>query len=241
MQNGYSVFVLCALLGGVALLGSVPAQAVHQSAPKKSPYMKYPGWTLPLDPATADIAFTAGEALGRRLTRAQQSLREDHGIPEVRGELLIAAQLVAAIEPVMPYAILDDQLRNLSRQLRSGEAQNPFNQFLPVYASMDALEWYAPEATTQMRERIRQAAMIAKSGQPGAAAQRVDQVRTRASDVIAHLPVHDIGVQIRHAQQALDRDPPDKSAAQATVEHAIADLTAAFPRRGYAGVHPEMR
>jgi hypothetical protein len=239
MSIGYRALMLCALLGGTLLLDAAPAWAVHENAPKESPYMKYPGWTRPLDEATADIAFTAGDALGRHLTQAQKLLRSKDEVAAVRSELLIAAQFVAAIEPVMPYSILDDQLRNLSRQLRSGEAQNPFDQFLPVYASLDALEWYAPEATSHMRERIRQAALTAKSGRPGAAAERVEQVRAEASDIIAHLPVHDIGVKIRLAQQALDRDPPDRSGALAAIKHALADLKTAFPQRGYAEVHPE--
>lgn len=239
MPNGCRTLILRALIGGAFLVNAAPGWAVHENAPKESPYMKYPGWTRPLDPAAADIAFTAGEALSRRLARAQQTMHNGGPLSKVRAELLIAAQFVAAIEPVMPYAILDDQLQNLSRQLRSGEAQAPFNQFLPVYASLDALEWYAPDATAHMRARLRQAALTAKAGKLEAAADSVAQVRMRASDVVAHLPVHDIGVRIRLAQQALDRDPPDRSEAEAAILHAIADLKTAFRQRGYAGVHPE--
>lgn len=241
MPNGYRTPIFCALLGAALLLETVPAWAVHENAPAHSPYMKYPGWTQPLDPATAEVAFTAGEAVARRLDKAEQLLRDGSEVAKVRAQLLIAAQFVAAIEPMMPYSILNDQLRNLSRQLRSGEAQNPFDQFLPVYASLGALEWYAPDATRQMREQIRQAAFTAKSGKHQEAAEAVDQVRTRAADTVNHLPVHDITVRVRRAQQALDRDPPARSKAKAAVEHAIADLETAFPQRGYAGVQPRER
>jgi hypothetical protein len=96
---------------------------------------------------------------------------------------------------------------------------------LPIYASLDELQVYAPQVAKRTRGMVQKAEQNASAGDKRGAAQVLNKA---ADDIVQHtiyLPVNYVDEQVHGALYALDQKQPDQSAAKAAVKRALDSVT----------------
>jgi hypothetical protein len=210
------VVALAVSLGAASLSPSVGA--ADQPYTEDVSITQYSRWG---DPAMARIAVDCGRALIRHLETARATL-DVNQIGQARSALLASREFADAVTRVMPYLSVVDEIRDASKKVVKEEVEVFAADFLPIYASLDELAGYAPEATKESLNLVKHAEQRATQGDRAGAAKELNEARVDVTTV--YLPVDYVEQQVRVAQNALEQDEPDVKVAKGAVQRALDSL-----------------
>jgi len=219
----YAVKPLVAVLVAVLATGTVvnTASAATKGASETISFSEYADWG---DPGMAKIAVDSGRALIEHL-RTADALLATGKIPEARSALLASREFADAIERTMPYLTVVEDMKDVGNKVVQEDVTALSADLLPIYASLDELQVYAPQVANRTRGMVQKAEKNAAAGDRKGAAKVLQEA---ADDIVQHsvyLPVDYVDEQVHGALYALDRKPPDKSAAKAAVKRALDSVT----------------
>ena len=118
-----------------------------------------------------------------------------------------------AARPDASNRIIDEDVETLSVDM------------LPIYASLDNLQIYAPEVAQKTRHMVKQAEQHTSAGRKKEAVK----VLKEAEDIIikdtVFLPVKYVDEQVRVALSAVNQSKPDLKSAKQAIERAMSSIT----------------
>jgi hypothetical protein len=200
---------------------SLSAAAADNTYAEVASVGEYAGWG---DPAMAKIAIDSGRALVNHLYSAK-ALLEQKRIPQARSALIASHEFAAAIARVMPYlSVVEDMLDAGDRVVQENQEVLSAD-LLPIYASLDELDVYAPDVAHKTRGMLKQAEKDAAGGDKQHAAQELKQAAAVISEHTVYLPVDYVNEQVRVALNAVQKPKPDLAAAKAAVDRALTSVT----------------
>ncbi len=176
------------------------------------------------DPAMAKIAVDSGRALMEHLDTAR-ALLANGKVSQARSALLASREFADAIQRTMPYLRVVADMQDASKQVVQEDISTWAADLLPIYASLDELQVYAPEVARQTHGLVRQAQKHAAAGDRKRATK---ELRQAADDITRHtvyLPVDYVDEQVRGALYAINEKKPDLSAAKTAVNRALNSVT----------------
>lgn len=178
------------------------------------------GWA---SPQMARAAAASGRALVEQLRSARAFLDADS--PALaRSALRVAAEFDGAWLRTMPFVDVSNDIRNARNKLVSGEQDLFYDDLLPIYASLDEMDVYAPRLASHVRDRTRKAEAAARSGRRSEAATTLTEVAADIENTTVYLPLGKVADQIRVAQAALAANPADKGAARQAIDRALGSI-----------------
>jgi hypothetical protein len=180
----------------------------------------YSGWG---NPAMAHIAVTSGRALIDHLMTAR-ALLDTSQYDQARSALVASKEFADAIQRIMPYLTVAEELRNTSDKLVEEKVDVLPTDLLPIYASLDEMAVFAPEAAHKSTDMVKQAQKHAEAGDKARAAKELKEAAAEVAQHTVYLPVDYVDQQVRVAQHALDQKQPDVKTAKTAVEHAVHSL-----------------
>lgn len=182
---------------------------------------EYNGWG---NPAMASIAVNAGRALVNHL-RSADALLNDGDSVQARSALKTSQDFTAAIERMMPYLQVVDEMKDASNKIIEEDISTISLDMLPIYASLDDLQIYAPEIAQRTRAMVKHAEKHSTAGRKKEAVT----VLKEAEDIIikhtVYLPVKYVDEQVKVALSAVNKSKPDTKMAKQAVERAINSIT----------------
>lgn len=210
-----------ALLVLLAAGGSgMPVAAADKTDTETITMTRYSGWG---DPAMAAIAVNSGRALINHLMTAR-ALLDDGNVEQARSALLASREFSGAIERIMPYLTVVEEMMDASDRLVQEKINVLTEDLLPVYADIDELTVYAPDVAKKTRGMLKQAEEHARNGDRQQAAKVLREAAAEVSEHTVYLPVSYVEQQIHVAQSALNQAKPDVAAALAAVERSLDSL-----------------
>ncbi|HED18645.1 MAG TPA: YfdX family protein [Gammaproteobacteria bacterium] len=214
-----AVLVLAAVLATGAV--AVTAEAAGKGNSETISISEYTDWG---DPAMAKIAIDSGRALIAHLSTAR-ALIDSGQIAEARSALNVSREFADTIERTMPYLTVVEDMMDVSKRVVEEDVAALSEDLLPIYASIDELQVYAPEVAERTRGALKQVKKHAAAGNK----KRASQVLAEAADDITrstvYLPVGYVDVQTRVALYALNMEKPDVTAARSAVDLALDSVT----------------
>ena len=225
MQNlkHNTVKPLVAVLAAILATGTVvnTASATTNGTSETVNISEYTDWG---DPGMAKIAVDSGRALIDHL-RTAQSLLAIGKIKEARSALIASREFADAIERTMPYLTVVADMNDAGNKLVEEDVTTLQADLLPIYASLDELQVYAPQVANRTRGMVQKAEKNAYAGDKKAAARVLKEA---ADDIVQHtvyLPVAYVDEQVHGALYALDQRKPDQDSAKAAVSRALDSVT----------------
>ena len=206
-------------LAGAAV--SLPAAAADNTYTEVTSVGQYAGWG---DPAIAKIAVDSGRALVNHLYSAK-ALLEQGRIPQARSALIGSHEFAAAIQRMMPYLTVVEDMLDAGDRVVQEKVEALSTDLLPIYASLDELDVYAPQIAHKTRGMLKQAEKNAAAGDKQGAAQELKQAAAVVSGHTVYLPVGYVNQQVRVALNAVEKSKPDLAAAKAAVDRALTSVT----------------
>jgi hypothetical protein len=179
--------------------------------------VQYHGWG---DPEMADMAVNSGKAVISHLESAQ-ALLDEGKIDQARSALIAGREFADAIQRMMPYLSVVEEMQDAGDRVVQEDIQAFSADLLPIYASLDDLEIYAPDVAKQSRGMVKQAGRRDKQR----AARESQDAATVAAGHTVYLPVDFVDGQLRAALNAVNRSKPDVAEAKAAVGRALDSLT----------------
>ena len=220
LSTGTVLMVSLSLGAGQALAQPVVRTPANHAPMMEQNTVHHFGWD---DPHVAHVVEQNGQALVDVLERADQSLAApDQETAMAANDLSYADDIAKGIELQMPYVLMKDRLETAKGQLEAGATHEFFQDLAPVYASIDDLTMLSPELAGQVKNSVKQAENLARSGARDDAIKQVDKV---VGDVVASridMPIRYVRQQLGIARKALDRD--DIGAARKGVEKALGSM-----------------
>jgi hypothetical protein len=178
------------------------------------------GWA---NPTLARAAAVSGQALLSHLQSAKAFLVA--GSPEgARDALITASEFTNAMERTMPLVAVADDLKTARNKLISGETELFYDDLLPIYASVDDMQLYAPGLAKHVHGKVKKAEAQARSGQSQEAAKTLNEVGEEVTRATVYLPLGLVDNQIQVAMAALKGDHPDQATARVAVDKALKSL-----------------
>jgi hypothetical protein len=219
----------CAVKPAVAVLAAVlatgivvsTAAAASKGASETISISGYSDWG---DPGMAKIAVDSGRALVEHLSTARALLATGK-IAEARSALVASREFADAIERTMPYLTVVEDMMDASNNVVAEDVTALSADLLPIYASLDELQMYAPQVADRTRGMVQKAEKNAAAGDSKGAAQVLKQA---ADDIVQHtvyLPVGYVDEQVHGALYALNQAKPDVAVAKAAVNRALDSVT----------------
>lgn len=197
------------------------ARAQDKNITTETSLSQYVGWG---DPEMAQIAINSGRALLQDL-RSASALLDEGRVSQARAALYTSHEFSAAIERMMPYLVVVRRMKDLSQKVVEEEADVFSADLLPIYASLNDLEIYAPKVAQKTRRMVQQAGRHAAKGNK----QRAANVLKEAADIVArqtvYLPVEYVDMQVNAALYAVSQPKPDTAVAKLAVNRAVDSLT----------------
>lgn len=221
--NHHVVKPLVAVLAAVLATGAVVNTAVAETKGTSETINinEYSDWG---NPGMAKIAVDSGRALIEHLTTAR-ALLDTGQVSEARSALTASREFADAIARTMPYLTVVDDIRNASHKLVEEDVTTVPDNLLPIYASLDELQLYAPQVANRTRGMVQKAEKNAAAGKKKEAAVTLKEA---ADDIALHtvyLPVYYVDEQVHGALYALDKTKPDVTVAKAAVNRALDSVT----------------
>ena len=219
-QLALPILLTMSLISGTshaAVSGTQPSLRI-----KNETYTENSGWA---NPELAHAAAESGRVLISHL-RAARAFLADGSAAGARNELIVAQDFSAALKHDMPFLEVSKSIRNAQQKLISGNTKIAYDDLLPIYASLDDMQVYAPELARQERHKIKHAETQARSGKTHAAAQALTDAANELETTTVYLPLDHISKEIRLAQTALHGSHPDLKSAQQSVNNALDSLVA---------------
>lgn len=209
---------LALLLASTTALAGATAQS--QAASESVGIVSSSGWA---NPALAKAAAVSGQALLSHLQSARAWLVA--GSPAgARDALFTAGEFTKAMERTMPFVAVVDDLETARNKLIAGEETLFYDDLLPIYASVDDIQIYAPRLARQVHGKVKEAEAQARRGKSQEAARTLREVSEQVTHSAVYLPLRYVDSEIQEAYAALQRDPPDPAKAQAAVDKALNSL-----------------
>jgi hypothetical protein len=221
--NRYAVKPVVAVLAAVLATGIVvsTASAASRGDSETINISEYSDWG---DPGMAKIAVDSGRALIAHLSTAR-ALLDIGKVAEARSALIASREFADAIERMMPYLSVVEDMMDVSNKVVEEDVTALSADLLPIYASLDELQVYAPQVANRTRGMVQKAEKNAAAGNRKDAAQVLKEA---ADDIVQHtvyLPVDYVDDQVRGALYALNQAKPDVVAAKAAVKRALDSVT----------------
>ena len=213
-----AVAVAVSLASGVICL---PAAAAAKPYTEVTGVGQYAGWG---DPAMAKIAVDSGRALVNHLYSAK-ALLDQGRIPQARSALIGSHEFAEAIQRMMPYLTVVQDMLDAGDRVVQEQVEALSTDLLPIYASLDELDVYAPQVAHQTRGMLKQAEKDAAGGDKQGAANALRQAAAVVSEHTVYLPVDYVNQQVRVALNAVEKPQPDLTAAKAAVDRALTSVT----------------
>jgi hypothetical protein len=210
---------LAALLAASAI--TVSANAADTTYKEQTSVGQYKGWG---DPAMAQIAVNTGRELVKHLRSARALLDEELTV-EARSALTASRESVDAIERMMPYLLVVEEMMDASDHVVQEDVQALSTDLLPIYARLDEMAVYAPGVAHKTRGMVKQAENHAAAGDKMRAAEVLKQAAAGVTEHTVYLPVSYVGKQVQAALSAMNQSTPDLPAAKAAVDRALNSLT----------------
>lgn len=213
------VVVLAAVLATGAVVGVVSATSRGDS--ETINISEHSDWG---EPGMAKIAVDSGRALIAHLSTAL-ALLDIGKVAESRSALIASREFADAIERTMPYLTVVEDMRDASNNVVEENVTAIPADLLPIYASLDELQVYAPQVANRARGMVQKAEKNAAAGNRKDAAQVLKEA---ADDIVRHtvyLPVDYVDGQVHGALYALNQAKPDVAAAKAAVNRALDSVT----------------
>lgn len=170
------------------------------------------------------IAVHSGRALIRHLESAR-ALLETGSTAQARSALMASREFADAIDRVMPYWTVVSEIRDAGKRVIEQDTTAFKADLVPVYASLDDLQVFAPQVADRTRAMVRKAEKNAAAGDKKGASQVLTET---ADDIVQHtvyLPVDYVDEQVHRALRALDGAKPDVAVAKAAVNRALDSVT----------------
>ena len=221
--NRYAVKPVVAVLAAVLATGVVvsTASAASRGDSETINISEYSDWG---DPGMAKIAVDSGRALIAHLSTAR-ALLDIGKVAEARSALIASREFADAIERMMPYLSVVEDMMDVCNKVVEEDVTALSADLLPIYASLDELQVYAPQVADRTRGMVQKAEKNAAAGNRKDAAQVLKEA---ADDIVQHtvyLPVDYVDDQVRGALYALNQAKPDVVAAKAAVKRALDSVT----------------
>jgi len=176
------------------------------------------------DPAMAKMAVDSGRALVRHLETAR-ALLETGRIKQARSALIASREFADAIQRTMPYLTVVQDMQDASKKVRQEDVETFSTDLLPIYASLDELQIYAPKVADRTRGMVQNAEKRARAGDKSRAAEVLNEAADDISRHTVYLPVNYVDEQVRGALYAIDEAKPDVADAKAAVNRALDSVT----------------
>jgi hypothetical protein len=182
-----------------------------------------PGWWN--DPAREQIAIHTGQSIVKHLQSAAEALKDGKaGIARV--EISSADAFVGSVLNLMPYMTINEQLYNAKGKLVLDDYDLFLDDMMPIYASLDQLELYAPTVASQTRDQVQKAEDQASKGDKKGAIETLNEVSESLAQTTVFMPLHYVHGQNQAALAALNGDKPNFKKATSAVNNALDSLTA---------------
>lgn len=179
-----------------------------------------PGWA---SPQLARAAAASGRALVEQLRSARAFLDSDS--PELaQSTLRVASEFAGAWQRTMPFVDVDDAISNAKNKLVADDNAAFYDDLLPIYASLDEMDAYAPVVARQARGGVKHAEAQARAGRADAARTTLEEVGESLRATTVYLPLDRVADQIHVAQAALAAQPADTAAAKQAVDRALGSI-----------------
>ena len=182
---------------------------------------EYNGWG---NPAMASIAVNAGRALVNHL-RSADALLNDGDSVQARSALKTSQDFTAAIERMMPYLQVVDEMKDASNKIIEEDISTISLDMLPIYASLDDLQIYAPEVAQRTRAMVKHAEKHSTAGRKKEAVTVLKEAEEIIVKHTVYLPVKYVDEQVKVALSAVNKSKPDTKMAKQAVERAINSIT----------------
>ena len=178
------------------------------------------GWA---NPKLAEAAAISGQALLAHLQSAKAFLVAG-SLEGARDALFTASEFTNAMERTMPFMAVADDVKTARNKLVSGEEELFYDDLLPIYASVDDMQIYAPELAKHVHSKLKKAEAQARSGKSQDAAQTLREVSDEVTHTTVYLPLGYVDNQIQVAMAAMKGDHPDSATAQSAIDKALNSL-----------------
>lgn len=179
-----------------------------------------PGWA---SPQLARAAAASGRALVEQLRSARAFLASDS--PELaQSALRVASEFAGAWQRTMPFVDVNDALTNAKNRLIAEDNTAFYDDLLPIYASLDEMDAYAPVAARQAKRGVKHAEAQARAGRAAEARTTLEEVGEALRATTVYLPLNRVANQIHVAQAALAAQPADTAAATQAVDRALGSI-----------------
>ena len=113
------------------------------------------------------------------------------------------------------------ELANARTDLKAGRSERFEQDLLPLYASLETMEEYAPEEALALRGSVDKARKAVTSGKPDEALQALDRSAERISVSSIYLPVDYVRGQLDSAIHALEKPFRDPAIARRAIDNAL--------------------
>lgn len=179
-----------------------------------------PGWA---SPQLARAAAASGRALVEQMRSARAFLASDS--PELaQSALRVASEFAGAWQRTMPFVDVNDAIANAKNKLIADDNEAFYDDLLPIYASLDEMDVYAPVLAKQARAGVKHAESQARTGKSAAARSTLEEVGETLRATTVYLPLNRVADQIHVAQAALAARPADTTAAKQAIDRALGSI-----------------
>lgn len=213
--------ILAALAIALSMSSVSPALYAADNLKEDVTINEYQGWG---NPAMASIAVNAGRALVNHL-RSADALLTDGDSAQARSALQTSQDFTASIERMMPYLQVVDEMKDASNKIVSEDIETLSVDMLPIYASLDNLQIYAPKVAQKTRTMVKQAEKHSTAGRKREAVTVLKEAEDIISQHTVYLPVKYVDQQVRVALSAINQPRPDIKTAKQAVERAMDSIT----------------
>jgi hypothetical protein len=213
--------VLSAILLIATTAGSVTSAVAAQSTDSVVE-VDNEGWN---NPGMRQIAVHTGREVVHHLVAAQEAIEQGQS-GKALGNVIAANRLNDSVIQMMPYVTVTTDLFNAKGKLAMEETDLFYDDLLPIYAGLDALEVYAPQLAQQANSKLKQAEKMAREGKTTEAAGTLQEVIVMISETGVYLPVVYVHGQLQAAQNALSETKRDVATAKVTINNALESLAA---------------
>ena len=173
-----------------------------------------------IDPGLLRIAADTGQSLTDSMHAALVHL-DSGDTAQARQEIRKGLRLTGVLKDVMPFAALPSQVAQAKSQL-DGQSLEAFEQnMVPIAATLDEMELYAPEKTAKARQHLADARHHKQAGDDEGARQSLQLVSDDLVTGTAYLPVNKVRDQLKTAEDALDHPTPEPKVAEAALTDAL--------------------
>lgn len=175
------------------------------------------------DTNMAELAASSGRLLLERIETAKNMIDSGH-VQAARDELAAAEDTAGAIETMMPFIVVVDQIRDAKNTLLAENTDQFQDDLIPIYARLDEMSIYAPEVAKHAKGQIRHAERQAASGNTQEAGKAMDSASDYLTASTVYMPVDYVNSQVAVARIALSGDAPDAAVAKRAIQNAQQSL-----------------